>query len=611
MVEHDIEADAQERSERTSRTMGSVLAWALIALALLALAYRTLKFGGYFPDDAFITFRFAENLARGFGIVWNVGGAPTEGSTSILQTLLMAGFFKAGYTVETGAYAISIGALVVLLFVLWRISGRLMGGFSLSAAIPFALALSSANYAIHFNSGMDTVVSTTLLTASFLASLALVQRASVFNAVALAVVSLLCLWCRPDAAPFLAGQGLVLGLAALFREGLMRRLFLAYGIVLLVGLAFMAWKLSYFGYLLPNSFYVKGTEPQELAGLEPVLASLKTFGMRMAYLIPLVFFVDWKALLRTREDWLLRLALLVVPVALFLGYNITTLHLVDYNHRFEFPVSILMWVAAAWFLTAGRAAERLGELLAHFGLGRIGILGAAAAGVLMVGVAGIQDRVHHRQWFAWVQWLHYEPVTAALLRVGAGPDVTLVYDAAGYIPFASRTSFIDPVGLVDNTLSGREPITPIEREEYIWGSNPDVYLGPFPPASAGASGPEDDPITRTSYFENIILDEDTFEDYGHFMRSMSPEEEIASKYFRMIELRDNWIALGEIPYTLGTPPEYTHFLYVRKASPHADRLVEELSKVTNRAISEIDFDNLPEGREPFDLETANRLSALN
>ena len=159
MVERDIEADAQERSERTSRTIGSVLAWALIALALLALAYRTLKFGGYFPDDAFITFRFAENLARGFGIVWNVGGAPTEGSTSILQTLLMAGFFKAGQTVETGAYAISIGALLVLLFVLWRISGRLMGGFSLSAAIPFALALSSANYAIHFNSGMDTVLS--------------------------------------------------------------------------------------------------------------------------------------------------------------------------------------------------------------------------------------------------------------------------------------------------------------------------------------------------------------------------------------------------------------------------------------------------------------------
>lgn len=611
MTQSDFEDPVQEASDAPGSALGTILGVGVLVVAILCLVYRTVKFGGYFPDDAYITFRFAENLARGFGIVWNVGGAPTEGSTSLLQTLLMAGFFRAGQTAETGAYAISIGAFLILIAVFWRISVRLMGAFTLSSAIPYGLFLSSALYAIHFNSGMDTIVAATLLTASFLFSLAIVQSPSSFRAIALALVNLACLWCRPDAAPFLAGQGLVLIFAALADRSLLRPVMLSFGIVLVTGLAYLGWKYSYFGYLMPNSFYVKATEPQELAGLEPVLVSLTELGYRLAFLAPLLLFVDWRELFKVRAQWVWRLALLVMPVFFFLAYNVTTLHLVGFAHRFEFPVFALFFVGAAWVLTAGRATERLGRVLARIVPDWAGLMGAAAVGVFIIAAAAVVDRKHHTQWFAWVQWLHYEPVAAALLRVGAGPEVTLVYDAAGYIPFASRTSFIDPVGLVDNTLSGRDQITPIEREEYIWGSKPDVYLGPFPPATIGATNHKDDPIMATSFVQNIILNEDTFEDYGHFMRSMSEEEELTSKYLRMTELRDNWTALGEIPYTLGTPPEYTHFLYVRKGSPYEAKLVEELSKITNRAINDIDFDNVPEGQVPFDLDTAQRLSALD
>ena len=47
-------------------------------------------------DDAYIFFRYAENLVNGYGFVWNIGEAPVEGYTSFLylSTLIIAKFFS-------------------------------------------------------------------------------------------------------------------------------------------------------------------------------------------------------------------------------------------------------------------------------------------------------------------------------------------------------------------------------------------------------------------------------------------------------------------------------------------------------------------------------------
>jgi hypothetical protein len=78
----------------------------------------------------------------------------------------------------------------------------------------------------------------------------------------------------------------------------------------------------------------------------------------------------------------------------------------------------------------------------------------------------------------------------------------------------------------------------------------------------------------------------------------------------MRELRDHWIAVGEIPYPLGADEQYTHFLFVRADSPYADKLVEELGKVTTRRIDQIDFNDVKIGQHPLTLQDAKRLSAM-
>ena len=41
-------------------------------------------------DDAMVSMRYAQNLARGAGLVWNPGEAPIEGYTNPLWTLWMS-----------------------------------------------------------------------------------------------------------------------------------------------------------------------------------------------------------------------------------------------------------------------------------------------------------------------------------------------------------------------------------------------------------------------------------------------------------------------------------------------------------------------------------------
>ena len=66
----------------------------VVALALLAsaigFAWWTMRLWTYTVDDSFITFRYAENLVRGWGLTFNHAPPRAEGYTSILWTLLMA-----------------------------------------------------------------------------------------------------------------------------------------------------------------------------------------------------------------------------------------------------------------------------------------------------------------------------------------------------------------------------------------------------------------------------------------------------------------------------------------------------------------------------------------
>ena len=76
--------------------VGSIRAWpGALAFVLSVSALHSLWLACV-AEDAFISFRFARNLVRGYGLVWYPGEGPVEGYTNFSWVLLSAGGIRLG-----------------------------------------------------------------------------------------------------------------------------------------------------------------------------------------------------------------------------------------------------------------------------------------------------------------------------------------------------------------------------------------------------------------------------------------------------------------------------------------------------------------------------------
>ena len=92
--------------------------WLTLALlGTLALAFWHARVYQFLTDDAYISFRYADNFARGDGLVFNPGGERVEGYTNFLWVLLLAGGRLAGIPPESAAPVLT----GVLTLALWAV----------------------------------------------------------------------------------------------------------------------------------------------------------------------------------------------------------------------------------------------------------------------------------------------------------------------------------------------------------------------------------------------------------------------------------------------------------------------------------------------------------
>ena len=80
----------------------TVVIVAIVLLMVIAWANR------FVQDDAFISFRYAENMAAGHGLVWNAGEDPVEGYTNFSWTVLIAGAIALGFDPVGASYVLGL-----------------------------------------------------------------------------------------------------------------------------------------------------------------------------------------------------------------------------------------------------------------------------------------------------------------------------------------------------------------------------------------------------------------------------------------------------------------------------------------------------------------------
>jgi hypothetical protein len=205
-------------------------------------------------DDAYISYRYAQNLARGDGLVFNPGER-VEGYSNLLHVLLLAPVARVAG--PDAIYPISVGLNLLFAAGAWAVFSRLAA----RRLVPPRAALASLLFGLcpvlwlWTASGMETPLFLLLQIAMWL----LVDRAAQGEAVrsgGLAALVVLSVLARADG--FIVPAIAVLYLLAIGRK---REAFVA-GAALGATLAsLVGWRLSYYGHPLPNTYYAKVSGP--------------------------------------------------------------------------------------------------------------------------------------------------------------------------------------------------------------------------------------------------------------------------------------------------------------------------------------------------------------
>ncbi|MFN7972702.1 MAG: hypothetical protein U0166_10195 [Acidobacteriota bacterium] len=242
-------------------------AWRRAALAAVALAFLAVAFfrkGEVMVDDAFITFRYAENLAAGKGLCFNEGER-VEGYSNLSYTLLLAVAPVLGVSTLLAAQAIGGAAAVAGLLAMPGLA-RGLGSSpwrGVGAAIAVGVTATHANWAFR---GLETPVFTALLLwGAALASLDLeAGRDPAWKAIALFGIAGIT---RPEGPAYAVAAAVAIASARGLRSGAR---FVALSSAWILQIAF---RLSYYGDVWPNTYYAK-----VWAGPERCAAALRYAG---------------------------------------------------------------------------------------------------------------------------------------------------------------------------------------------------------------------------------------------------------------------------------------------------------------------------------------------
>ena len=99
----------------------------LIALFALAYALHRIDFAAVPYEDAAMLMRYAQNLAAGHGIVWNIGDPPLDGATDFLFLVSLAGLTRLTGDALTAARGLTLVAHLLTVVLLYLGICRLHG----------------------------------------------------------------------------------------------------------------------------------------------------------------------------------------------------------------------------------------------------------------------------------------------------------------------------------------------------------------------------------------------------------------------------------------------------------------------------------------------------
>lgn len=439
----------------------------------------------FITDDAYISFVYARNLAEHGELVFNLGD-PVEGYSNFLWTVTLGVLMWLGIPPEISSQVLGMGFATGTLFAVYRLSvalGPADDPEPIDALAPALLSL-SAGFACWSSGGLETQMFTFLVMATLSSYARAIEEPRAMRWVA--TFGVLAMLTRPEGLLVLAVLGVhrLSWLAAARRRLPGRDDWLAAALIVSVTAAFFAWRWWYYGYPLPNTYYVKA------AGQAPEGYHQALWDNGLYYL--------WSWALHSN-------ALFAAPLVLA-GYLVAPLR----SPRFGFGTAALLLTAAYLIYTASVGGDFMGlhrfvmplfpvvalgaalglRLVAHGSTrkmpgARMPITLALAA-VMLVAHGLVQLRLTARS-TEWGNWSADRGIdTPAFLQVYTGDRARIgehmrecfrdddfsIVGGAGAQPYHGRMRAIDVFGLVSERVAHEVAPTRPRAGHNKWAPDP-------------------------------------------------------------------------------------------------------------------------------------------
>ena len=409
----------------------------------------------FLNDDAYISFRYALNLAEHGELTYNLGER-VEGYTNFLWTVLMSGVLYLGGDVAVWSRLFGVcfgaGTIIAVAHYMHR-NGHGMKGIFISGGL---LAAAPA-FACWSTGGLETMMFTFFLTMGWLT---LLSDASPSKAVRSPIYFALAAMVRPEGI-------LAFGLSMVLTGGRwlgtgrdwhgLRRILLGGVWFLLIYGPYFGWRVWYYGWLFPNTYYVKtGAVGMWSPGLNYVWDWVLTHGL---FILPLCFMFRL-AENRVNDRWLKAcIAIFVLVFATHVakvGGDFMALH------RFLVPIMPICAVS----LTLGFLALLRREFIQRTPTWSGWILAIAC----VYGSAGYAHSVNQKAMMVgsengvdsigWLKMFAGQCRTIGEWMADNMPnDASIATTAAGTIPFNSKLYTVDILGLNDEWIAHKVPPT--------------------------------------------------------------------------------------------------------------------------------------------------------
>ena len=292
---------------------GIIIIFSFILLVFLINIFH-LQFT-YLIDDAYISFRYADNFVQGKGLVYNEG-EKVEGYTNFLWVILISGFMKMNLSpvIISKILGILFGflSLIIAFYISKETNKKKEDVYNF---IPCLFLICNSSYCVWTTGGLETHLFgfLVLLGVFFYLEGIYNRKSNIYSSLFYVFACM----SRPEGILFVFVSfihRLILGIIKKNKIYL-KDAFLFIGSFIILLLPYLLFKLWYYGEILPNTFYVKVVSGQEVYNAGKFyLTEFFTKNFNILLIVNLVVLCIYSV----KEVWFSYLISLILPFCIYI-----------------------------------------------------------------------------------------------------------------------------------------------------------------------------------------------------------------------------------------------------------------------------------------------------